>query len=62
MSGISDDEKKHLSKTAALIDEIYSKAFDELREELIGQGIDLESKEGKRIFILAVRKLNERFI
>jgi len=33
-----------------------------LREELTRQGIDIDAGEGRRTFIRAVRKLNERFM
>jgi hypothetical protein len=54
-------EKAFLSRTAEEIDRIYSEEFDRLRNELIGQGIDVTKGEGLKTFVLAVRKLNERF-
>jgi hypothetical protein len=62
MSDISEEEKSHLIETSFEVDRVYLKALDDLREELIGQGIDIDSGEGRKIFIRAVRKLNERFI
>ncbi len=62
MSDISEEEKSHLIETSFEVDRIYLKALDELREELVGQGIDIDSEEGRKIFIRAVRRLNERFI
>lgn len=62
MSGISEEEKKHHIKTSFEVDRIYLQALDKLREELIAQGVDIDSGEGRKIFIRAVRKLNERFI
>ena len=54
-------EKAFLSKTAEEIDRIYLEEFDRLRNDLIGQGIDVTAGEGLKTFVLAVRKLNERF-
>jgi len=62
MSDISEQEKSHLIETSFEVDRVYLKALDDLREELIGQGIDIDSGEGRKIFIRAVRKLNESFI
>ena len=62
MSSISEEEKSHQIKTSFEVDKIYLKALDRLREELISQGIDIDSGEGRKTFIRAVRKLNERFI
>jgi len=62
MSDISEEEKSHLIETSFEVDRVYLKALDDLREELIGQGIDIDSGEGRKIFIRAVRSLNERFI
>jgi hypothetical protein len=62
MSGISEEEKQHQIKTSFEVDRIYLQALDKLREELLDQGVDIDSGEGRKIFIRAVRKLNERFI
>ena len=62
MSGISEEEKKHQINTSFEVDRIYLQALDQLRDELIAQGVDIDSGEGRKIFIRAVRKLNERFI
>jgi hypothetical protein len=62
MPGISEEEKQRQIKTSFEVDRIYLDALDALREELIGQGIDIDSGEGRKVFIRAVRKLNERFI
>ena len=62
MSGISEEEKNHQIKTSFEVDRIYLQALDTLRDELIAQGVDIDSGEGRKIFIRAVRKLNERFI
>jgi hypothetical protein len=59
---ISEKEKSHQIETSFEVDRVYLKALDALREELTGQGIDIDSGEGRKIFIRAVRKLNERFI
>ena len=62
MSDISEKEKSHLIETSFEVDRVYMKALDDLREELIGQGINIDSGEGRKVFIRAVRRLNERFI
>ncbi len=62
MSGISEEEKGRMIKTSFEVDRIYLQALEDLRQELTGQGIDIESGEGRRIFVRAVRKLNERFV
>ena len=62
MSHISEDEKAHQIKTSFEVDKLYLQALDRLREELISQGIDIDAGEGRKIFIRAVRKLNEIFI
>lgn len=62
MSEISEEEKKHQIKTSFEVDRIYLQSLDKLREELIGQGVDIDSGEGRKVFIRAVRRLNERFI
>lgn len=62
MSDISEEEKSHLIETSFEADRVYLKALDDLREELTGRGIDIDSGEGRKIFIRAVRRLNERFI
>jgi len=54
-------EKEFLSKTAEEIDRIFSEELDRLRDELIGQRIDITQGEGRKTYILAVRKLTERF-
>ena len=62
MSNISEDEKAHMIKTSFEVDNLYLQALEKLREELTGQGLDIDSGEGRKIFVRAVRKLNERFI
>ena len=62
MSDISEEEKSHLIETSFEVDRVYLKALDDLREELTSQGIDIDSGEGRKIFIRAVRRLNESFI
>jgi len=62
MSKISEEEKSYQIKTSFEVDRIYLQALNSLREELISQGIDIDSGEGRKTFIRAVRKLNERFI
>lgn len=62
MSDTSEEEKSHLIETSFEVDRVYLKALDALREDLISQGIDIDSGEGRKIFIRAVRRLNERFM
>ncbi len=62
MSDISGEEKSHLIETSFEVDRVYLKALDCLREDLISQGFDIDSGEGRKVFIRAVRKLNERFM
>jgi len=62
MADISEEEKAHQIKTSFEVDDIYLQALDQLREELTGQGIDIDSGDGRKTFIRAVRRLNERFI
>lgn len=61
MTDISEEEKTQQIKTSFEIDKLYLQALDCLRDELISQGIDIDSGEGRKIFIRSVRKLNERF-
>ncbi len=42
-------------------DDKYLVALDKLKADLIGQGVDIHSAEGRKIFIRAVRDLNDRF-
>lgn len=56
-----EEEKARLIKDYLAPDEEYLKAIDILKETLTGQGVDLNSAEGKKQFILAVRELNSRF-
>ncbi len=62
MSDISEEEKSHLIETSFEVDRVYLNALDVLREDLISQGIDIDSGEGRKVFIRAVRKLNESFM
>ncbi len=62
MSNISEEEKAHQINTSFEVDRIYLQALEDLRQELIGRGIDIDSGEGRKIFIRAVRALNERFV
>jgi type I site-specific restriction endonuclease len=62
MSNMSEEEKSYQIKTSFEVDGIYLQALEKLREELTGQGIDIDTGEGRKTFIRAVRKLNERFI
>jgi hypothetical protein len=66
MSGIKIQVKDAKEK-AKLIDDYlapdvaYLKALDALKEDMIEQGVDLGTREGKKQFILAVRELNAKF-
>lgn len=62
MSDISEEEKAHQIKTSFEVDRIYLRALEDLRQELLNRGIDIDSGEGRKVFIRAVRKLNERFV
>lgn len=62
MSHISEEEKAHQIKTSFEVDRIYLQALDKLREDLTKQGIDIDSGEGRKTFIRAVRELNARFV
>jgi hypothetical protein len=62
MPKISEEEKFRQIEDAFRIDELYLKALDRLREELTQQGIDIDSGEGRKLFIREVRKLNARIV
>ena len=57
----NEQEKEQLIKEYLAPDDIYLKALDTLKENMISQGVDLDTREGKKKFILAVRELNARF-
>ncbi|NJD56070.1 MAG: hypothetical protein FIA94_06655 [Nitrospirae bacterium] len=66
MSGIKiqvkdENEKARLIKDYLAPDDAYLKALDELKADMIQKGVDLETREGKKQFIRAVRELNARF-
>ncbi len=61
MSGISEEEKFQQIEASFQIDDIYLRSLDRLREDLTGQGIDIDTGEGRKIFIREVRRLNESF-
>ncbi len=66
MSGIEiyvkdEHEKAKLIKDYLAPDDLYLRAIDDLKEEMIGRGVDLNTHEGKKQFILAVRELNAWF-
>ncbi len=61
MSNISEEEKEHMIKFSFEADRIYLRELDRLREELTNRGIDIDSGEGRKIFIRAVRELNAKF-
>lgn len=54
-------EKAELIKNYLAPDDRYLKALDALKEEMVTQGVDLNTHEGKKRFICAVRELNARF-
>ncbi len=66
MSGIKI-QVKDAEEKAKLIDDYlapdvaYLKALDALKENMVAQGVDLGTREGKKQFILAVRELNAKF-
>lgn len=66
MSGIEiyvkdEQEKARLIRDYLAPDDLYLKALDTLKQEMINSGVDLDSYDGKKQFILAVRELNARF-
>jgi hypothetical protein len=61
MFGISEEEKFQHIEASFQIDDIYLRSLDRLREDLTGQGIDIDTGEGRKIFIREVRRLNESF-
>jgi hypothetical protein len=61
MSGISEEEKFQQIEASFQIDDIYLRSLDRLREDLTGQGIDIDAGEGRKIFIREVRRLNDSF-
>lgn len=62
MADITEEEKLHQINTSFDVDSVYLRALESLRQEMTAQGIDIDSGEGRKNFIRAVRKLNERFI
>jgi len=62
MSDISEEEKALQIKTSFEVDKIYLQTLEDLRQELSNRGIDIDSGEGRKVFIRAVRRLNERFV
>lgn len=66
MSGIeiyvkNEQEKARLIEDYLAPDDLYLRAIDALKEEMLKSGVDLDTHEGKKKFILAVRELNARF-
>jgi hypothetical protein len=61
MPEMSEEEKHRHIEAAFQIDDLYLQTLECLREDLTGQGIDIDSGEGRKVFVRAVRKLNERF-
>jgi len=59
---IDPEEKQHLIKTSFSVDEIYLQELDKLRENLARQGVDIETREGRKIFVTFLRRLNSRFV
>jgi len=66
MSGIKiqvkdAEEKAKLIDNYLAPDVAYLKALDALKEDMVAQGVDLDTRDGKKQFILAVRELNAKF-
>ena len=61
MSGMSEEEKSMHIEASFQIDDIYLRSLDRLRENLTGRGIDIDTGEGRKIFVREVRRLNESF-
>lgn len=62
MSNIEPKEKQHLIKTSFSVDETYLRELGQLRGNLERQGVDVETREGRKIFVKFLRRLNSRFI
>ena len=62
MGHMDSDEKDHLINTSFSVDELYLRELDTLRENLARQGIDIETREGRKIFVTFLRRLNSRFV
>ena len=59
---IEPKEKQHLINTSFSVDETYLRELGQLRENLARQGVDVETREGRKIFVKFLRRLNSRFI
>jgi len=55
-------EKMQRINTSFSVDEIYLRELGELRANLERQGIDVTTREGRRIFVTFLRRLNSRFV
>lgn len=62
MSDIDPKEKKHLIDTSFSVDDVYIQELGRLRENLERQGVDVETPEGRKIFVQFIRRLNSRFV
>ena len=60
MAELNKEEKAEMIETSFQLDKLYLQALDCLREEMTSQGIDIDNGEGRKTFIRAVRKLNEK--
>ena len=60
MAELNKEEKAEMIETSFQLDKLYLQALDCLREEMTSQGIDIDNGEGRKAFVRAVRKLNER--
>jgi len=59
---LSREEKSRLIETSFAVDQMYLAALDKLRQGFQEKGIDIESGEGRKQFVRAVRDLNSRFV
>jgi len=62
VSTIDPKEKKHLIDTSFSVDDVYLRELGELRANLDRQGIDVTTREGRKIFVTFLRRLNSRFV
>jgi len=62
MANIDPKEKKHLIGSSFSADDIYLQELGKLRENLARQGVDVETTEGRKIFVKFLRRLNSRFV
>ena len=55
-------EDHERTQTSFAVDEVYLKELSQLRENLEAQGVDVTTREGRKIFVTFLRRLNARFV